>query len=127
LGLLDPLHAQRFVRLEDTLKLALQMWLNDRRPFNGQIYQLPEPVLSPQPVSQPHPPILIGGGGEEKTLKLVAQYGDACNLFAVDRNQLVRKLDVLKMHCRAVGRDYDEIEKTALVRMNVSSAVKPAR
>ena len=126
LGLLNPLNSKRFDRLEDTLKLALQMWSDDRKAFEGKVYKLPEPVLSPQPVTKPHPPILIGGGGEEKTLKLVAEYGDACNLFARDMDQLVHKLEVLKKHCKDVGRSYDEIEKTVLGGVDVSSAENDA-
>jgi alkanesulfonate monooxygenase SsuD/methylene tetrahydromethanopterin reductase-like flavin-dependent oxidoreductase (luciferase family) len=122
LGLLDPLHSNRFDRLEDTLKLALQMWAGDAKPFKGKMYELPEPHLSPQPVSQPHPPILIGGGGEEKTLRFVALYGDACNLFAHDMDQLVHKLEVLKKHCQDVKRDYASIEKSVLAGTDINSA-----
>lgn len=122
LGLLDPLHSKRFDRLEDTLKLAIKMWSGDSKAFNGKVYSLPEPYLSPQPVTKPHPPILIGGGGEEKTLRLVAKYGDACNLFARDMDQLEHKLQVLKQRCKEVGRDYEEIEKTVLAGVDISSA-----
>ncbi len=114
LGLTDPLNSRRFARLEETLQLALQMWSGDSSPFEGKIYKLPEPHLNPQPVTKPHPPILIGGGGEEKTLRFVAKYGDACNLFARDMEGLEHKLGVLRQHCEEIGRDYDEIEKTAL-------------
>ncbi len=122
LGLLDPLHSRRFVRLEDTLKLALQMWSGDSKPFNGEIYKLPEPYLSPQSVTRPHPPILIGGSGEEKTLRFVAQYGDACNLFAQDKAQLQHKLQVLAKHCSDIGRDYNQIEKTCLAGVGITEA-----
>jgi F420-dependent oxidoreductase-like protein len=118
LGLTDPLHSQRFDRLEDTLKLTLQMWKNDSTPFIGKIYNLPEPHLAPQPVSRPHPPILIGGGGEEKTLRYVAKYGDACNLFSADMDVLKHKLDILKKYCKEANRDYDDIEKTSLLRLS---------
>ena len=124
LGLLDPLNSKRFDRLEDTLQLALQMWQSDSTPFKGKIYSLPEPYLSPQPISKPHPPILIGGGGEEKTLRFVAKYGDACNLFARDSALLAHKIDVLKKHCEEQGRSYDDIEKTALVGIDVTSAAR---
>lgn len=124
LGLLDPLHSKRFDRLEDTLKLALQMWSNDIKPFEGKVYKLPEPYLSPQPVKKPHPPILIGGGGEEKTLRLVAQYGNACNLFAQDTDMLKHKLEVLRKHCLEIGRSYEEIEKTSLIGINIATAAK---
>jgi F420-dependent oxidoreductase-like protein len=122
LGLLDPLHSNRFDRLEDVLELTKQMWAGDSKPFKGKIYELKEPHLSPQPVSKPHPPILIGGGGEEKTLRLVAKYGDACNLFARDIEGLTHKLEVLKKHCQEIGRNYDEIEKTVLGGQDINKA-----
>jgi hypothetical protein len=91
------------------------MWSGDARPFNGKHYQLAEPMNNPPPLSQPHPPILIGGEGENKTLRLVAQYADACNLFAfIGPAELARKFEVLKRHCAEVKRPYDEIERTAL-------------
>jgi F420-dependent oxidoreductase-like protein len=122
LGLLDPLNSKRFDRLEDILKLAHQVWKDDRTPFKGKIYNLPEPVFNPQPVSKPHPPILVGGGGESKTLRYVAEYADACNLFAGDMESLKHKLDVLKKHCEEVNRDYSEIQKTSLARISSTDA-----
>ena len=110
LGIPFPPVAERFERLEETLQICLQMWRGDESPYHGRHYQLERPINSPQALSQPHPPILIGGGGEKKTLRLVAQYAQACNLFPGP--DLARKLDVLRGHCEAVGRDYDEIEKT---------------
>jgi F420-dependent oxidoreductase-like protein len=115
LGVPFPATSERFERLEEALQIAKQMWSGDRGPYNGKYYQLAETLNSPQPLSQPHPPILIGGSGEKKTLRLVAQYADACNLFAQVGIDVVRgKLDVLKRHCDTVGRDYNEIEKTTL-------------
>jgi F420-dependent oxidoreductase-like protein len=115
LGFPFPPLKERFERLEETLQIAKRMWSDDTRPFNGKHYQLAEPMNHPQPLSKPHPPILIGGGGEKKTLRLVAQYGDACNLFAFGgTEEIAHKLDVLKRHCEEVGRPYDEIERTAL-------------
>ena len=115
LGFPFPPMAERFERLEETLQIAKHLWSGEMAPFVGKHYQLPEPINSPQPLSQPHPPILIGGGGEKKTLRMVAQYGNASNLFAFGGlDQLRHKLDVLKSHCDAVGRDYAEIERTAL-------------
>ncbi len=115
LGFPFPPIAERFERLEETLQIARHLWSGDATPFAGKHYQLAEPINSPQPLSQPHPPILIGGGGEKKTLRLVAQYGDACNLFAfAGLDQVKHKLEVLKGHCDDVGRDYSEIERTAL-------------
>lgn len=122
LGLLDPLHSKRFDRLEDVLKLAHQVWSGDAKPFKGKIYNLPEPYFSPQPVTKPHPPILIGGGGETKTLRFVAEYGDGCNLFSADMDVLRRKLGILKKHCEEIGRNYDEIEKTTLVGLDSTVA-----
>jgi F420-dependent oxidoreductase-like protein len=122
LGLPFPPLAERFERLEETLQIAHQMWSDDLTPYEGRHYRLAEPIISPQPLSQPHPPILIGGGGERKTLRLVAQYADACNLFShMGIDALAHKLDVLKGHCEAVGRDYDEIERTVLVTLGRGS------
>ncbi|MFE9914019.1 LLM class F420-dependent oxidoreductase [Micromonospora sp. NPDC005553] len=107
--------AERFERLEETLRICLQMWSADDGPFNGQHYQLAETINSPQPLSRPRPPIMIGGGGEKKTLLLVARYADACNLFGRGGiDDIARKLDVLRGHCAAEGRDYDSIEKTVV-------------
>jgi len=111
LGIPFPPVAERFERLEETLQICLQMWRGDESPYNGKHYQLARPLNSPQSLSRPHPPIMIGGGGEKKTLRLVARYADACNLFA-GRDE-ARKLAVLREHCEAVGRDYDSIYKTA--------------
>jgi hypothetical protein len=91
------------------------MWSDNNGPYNGKYYQLAQTLNSPQPLSKPHPPILIGGTGEKKTLRLVAQYADACNLFAsLGIDTLRAKLDILKRHCAEVGRDHNEIEKTTL-------------
>ena len=122
LGLLNPLESKRFERLEDILMLTKQVWKNDTKSFKGKVYSLPEPYFSPRPISKPHIPILIGGGGEEKTLRFVAKYGDACNLFAGDNELLKHKLQVLKNHCKDIGRNYDDIEKTALARINSTEA-----
>ena len=111
LGIPFPPVAERFERLEETLQICLQMWRGDESPYRGKHYQLERPLNSPQSLSRPHPPIMIGGGGEKKTLRMVAQHADACNLFA-GRDE-ARKLDVLRQHCEAVGRDYDTIYKTA--------------
>ena len=112
LGLPFPPTAERFERLEEALQICLQMWSDDESPYDGKHYQLGRTLNQPQPLRRPHPPILIGGGGEKKTLRLVAQYAQACNLFA--SGDLERKLDVLRGHCEAVGRDYDDIEKTVM-------------
>ncbi|MEW1952488.1 LLM class F420-dependent oxidoreductase [Terrabacter sp. NPDC080008] len=112
LGLPFPPTAERFERLEETLQICLQMWSDSEEPYAGKHYQLGSTLNSPQSVQRPHPPILIGGGGEKKTLRMVAQYAQACNLF--DSPELAHKLDVLRGHCEAIGRDYDEIEKTVM-------------
>ncbi|MGX6607619.1 LLM class F420-dependent oxidoreductase [Micromonosporaceae bacterium Da 78-11] len=112
LGLFFPPTAERFERLEEALRICRQMFHGDETTFQGRHYQLGRPLNVPAPLSRPHPPILIGGGGEKKTLRLVAKYADACNLFPVP--DLQHKLDVLKQHCEDVGRDYDEIEKTVM-------------
>jgi F420-dependent oxidoreductase-like protein len=110
LGIPFPPVAERFERLEETLQICLQMWRDDQSPYHGRHYQLERPISHPRALSQPHPPILIGGSGERKTLRFVARYAQACNLFPGP--DLPRKLDVLRAHCDAEGRDYDEIEKT---------------
>jgi F420-dependent oxidoreductase-like protein len=113
LGLFFPPTAERFERLDETLRICLQMWSGEEGPFEGEHYSLGRTLNSPRALRRPHPPILVGGGGERKTLRLVAQYAQACNLFVFD--DLERKLDVLRQHCADVGRDYDEIEKTVMV------------
>jgi F420-dependent oxidoreductase-like protein len=115
-----PPVAERFERLEETLRLALQMWSGDSSPFEGRHHRLERPVNNPPALQRPHPPILIGGMGERKTLRLVARYADACNLFDIpDGGETIRhKLDVLARHCEAVGRPYDEIEKTVSTRLS---------
>jgi alkanesulfonate monooxygenase len=114
LGLSFPPTAERFERLEETLQIVQQMWGESEEPYAGRHYRLERTLNRPQPLRTP--PILIGGGGERKTLRLVAQYAQACNLFAGP--ELERKLDVLRGHCEAVGRDYDEIEKTVMVPLD---------
>jgi F420-dependent oxidoreductase-like protein len=115
LGVSFPPTAERFARLEEALQIALRMWSGNEEPFTGTYYHLERPLNSPQALQRPHPPILIGGTGERKTLRLVAQYGDACNLFArLGDEELRRKLDVLRSHCDQLGRPYEAIQKTAL-------------
>ena len=113
LGVPYPPLAERFERLEETLQICNQMWdPADNGPFQGTHYQLAETLCSPQPINRPK--VLIGGGGERKTLRLVAQYGDACNLFGSSPDDVAHKLDVLRRHCDDLGRDYDTIRKTIL-------------
>ena len=127
LGVPFPALKERFERLEESLQIALQMWgdegkLDTAKPFEGRYYQLEHTLNVPQSLSKPHPPIMIGGGGEQKTLRLVAQYGDACNLFAQAGTDVLRhKLDVLREHCERLGRPYEAIEKTALDSLRLSA------
>ena len=115
LGVPFPPVRERFERLEETLRICLQMWSNDDGPFHGKHYQLAETLCVPQPIQRPHPPILIGGGGEKKTLRLVARYADACNLFSrLGHDGLAHKLDVLRRHCDDEKRDYSAIRRTLL-------------
>ncbi|HEY1641496.1 MAG TPA: LLM class F420-dependent oxidoreductase [Streptosporangiaceae bacterium] len=117
LGIPFPPVAERFERLEETLQICLQMWRDDPSPYRGRHYQLERPICHPRPLSVPHPPVMIGGGGERKTLRLVARYAQACNLFPGP--DLARKLDVLRAHCEAEGRDYDDIDKTCYFSFDV--------
>jgi len=116
LGLFFPSTSERFERLEEALQIVLQMWGESDGPYSGTHYGLARTLNSPQSLTRPHPPILIGGSGENKTLRLVAKYADACNLFGGP--ELARKLEVLQTRCDEVGRDYDEIEKTAVVPLD---------
>jgi F420-dependent oxidoreductase-like protein len=119
LGLPFPSTAERFERLEEALQICLQMWSGDEGPYDGKHYRLSRTLNVPQALRKPHPPILIGGGGEKKTLRLVAQYADACNLFGGP--ELAHKLDVLKQHCADLGRNYDDIEKTVMQPLDVGA------
>jgi len=135
LGVPFPTTKERLEKLEETLQIAKQMWSENNGAYKGKYFQLEETLCSPQPLSKPHPPILIGGGGEKKTLRLVAKYADACNLFARMGVDTVRaKLDILKQHCEKEGRDYNEIEKTTLAtvhlapdKMNAGNVIEDCR
>jgi F420-dependent oxidoreductase-like protein len=121
LGVPFPPTKERFERLEEALQIAHQMWSDEVGMYHGVHYHLEETLNSPQALTRPHPPIMIGGMGERKTLRLVAQYADACNLFAYPGADTIRhKLDVLRGHCEDVGRPYEEIEKTALGTVNLA-------
>jgi len=113
LGVPFPPVSERFERLEETLQICLQMWSEDDGPYEGTHYRLAETLCHPDPVSSPRPRIMIGGSGEKKTLRLVAQYADACNFFG-GPDEIAHKLEVLRGHCETVGRDPGEIEVTAL-------------
>ncbi len=123
LGVPFPKLGERFERLEEALQIAHQMWSGEVAPFRGKHYQLAETLCSPPPVSRPHPKILIGGMGARKTLRLVARYADACNLFEfLGRDGLAKKLEVLRRHCDAEQRDYAAIEKTTLGTVQLGAA-----
>jgi F420-dependent oxidoreductase-like protein len=118
LGVPFPPISERFERLEETLQICKQMWSDEDGPYLGTHYHLAETICSPRPIQQPGPPILIGGSGERKTLKLVARYADACNLFAMGTAEVQRKLEILERHCEDAGRDPADIKKTILTGTN---------
>jgi len=124
LGLPLPPVAERFERLEETLQIATRMWAGDETPFEGKHYRLGHPVDSPGPAQRPHPPILVGGAGERRTLRLVARYADACSLADIpDGGRTVtHKLAVLAGHCADVGRPYEAIEKTLGTRLEAGES-----
>lgn len=127
LGVDFPPLSERFERLEEAVQIAKQMWSDDNGPYEGKHYKLAETICSPQPISKPYPRIMIGGGGEKKTLRLVAQYADACNV-AGNAEEISHKFDVLKRHCDDVGRNYDEIDRTVLtITPPGDAAIDPAR
>jgi F420-dependent oxidoreductase-like protein len=115
LGVPFPPLAERFERLEEAIQICFQMWSHDNGPYEGKHYQLSETLCEPRPVSQPRPRILIGGSGERKTLRMVAQYADACNIGG-EPELVAHKLDVLRRHCDTLGRDVNEIEVTVSAR-----------
>ena len=121
LGVPYPPVAERFERLEETLRIAGQMWSGDEQPFIGKHYRLERPLNSPPALRRPHPPILIGGTGEKKTLRMVAQYADACNIFDMGSEGISQKLEVLRGHCERLGRDYDAIARTTLGVLHVTA------
>jgi len=129
LGLPLPPTAQRFEQLEDVVRLALQMWSGGETPFTGTHTAAQKPISSPAPITRPHPPILIGGAGEQKTLRMVARYAQACNLFDIpDGGRTVRhKLEVLAAHCESEGRDMADIDKTIATRVSPGETVTEVR
>ena len=117
LGIPFPPLRERFEMLEETVQVCLRMWSGDERPFEGRHYRLERPLNVPQSITRPHPPVMIAGDGERKTLRLVARYADACSLRPSP--EVPRKLDVLRRHCEDEGRDYEEIEKTCAFAFDV--------
>jgi F420-dependent oxidoreductase-like protein len=118
LGVPFPTVSERFEQLEETLQIAIRMWAGDESPFQGTHFRLERPLNSPQALSKPHPPIVIGGGGERKTLRLVARYADGCNFFG-GAATAQHKLEVLREHCEREGRDFGTIAKTIYYPMDV--------
>jgi F420-dependent oxidoreductase-like protein len=114
LGVPFPALKERFERLEETLQIAHRMWSGDQSPIDGAHYSLARPLNSPAAISTPHPKVLVGGTGEKKTLRFVAKYADACNIFEMDLPGIVHKLEVLQQHCSDEGRDYADITRTTL-------------
>lgn len=118
LGIPFPPLKERFERLEETIRILKQMWSDNNGPFEGKHYQLAETLCSPQPIQQPHPPLLIAGSGEKKTLRLVARYANFCNIAGDNPENVERRLGILAGHCATEGRDYSEIEKTIVTRFD---------
>ena len=127
LGVPFPDRRERFARLEETLRIARQLWADDRSPFAGRFTTLAEPIIRPQPLSRPHPPIMVGGNGERPTLRLVARYADACNFLVLEPHEVRAKLEVLRAHCDAERRDIGEIEITNLVEVDLRDGRMSAR
>ena len=121
-GIPYPSTSERFEQLEDSLKLAKALWASDEISFAGKHFSAPAITNNPRPISSPHPRIMIGGTGPNKTLRMVAQYADACNIGDwVGSENMQKSLETLKEHCEALGRDYDTIEKTCLGTVNLSA------
>ena len=128
LGVPFPPLKERFERLEETVQIALQMWSGKVEAYNGKHYQLAQTLNVPQPLSKPHPAIMIGGAGEKRTLPLVAKYADACNLYAFENSEVLRrKLDVLRRACDAIGRPFEQIERTAIGAIDLCPGRMSAR
>ena len=120
-GIPYPSTSERFEQLEDNLKLAKALWSSDETSFTGRHFSAPAITNNPRPLSKPHPRIMIGGTGPKKTLRMVAQYADACNIGGwVGKENMQKALDTLKAHCDTLGRDYANIEKTSLSTVHLS-------
>ncbi len=119
LGVPYPPISTRFEMLEEALQICQQMWSDDEGPYEGKHYQLAETICRPRPIQTPRPPILIGGSGEQKTLRMVAQYGDACNLFDLGEDVIAQKLEILDRHCADLGRDPAEIQRTMIASVGL--------
>lgn len=120
-GIPYPSTSERFEQLEDNLKLAQALWAGDETSFAGKHFSAPAITNNPRPLSTPHPRLMIGGTGPNKTLRMVAQYADACNIGEwVGAENMQKALDTLKRHCETLGRDYHAIEKTSLSTVHLS-------
>jgi len=120
-GIPFPPVKERMQRLEEAVQIIRKMWIEERATFSGKFYQLRDAYCNPKPIQKPHPPIMIGGSGERRTLKIAAKYGDACNIFG-SVETVKKKLAVLREHCRTVGSDYDSIMKTKLGRVVIEKS-----
>jgi alkanesulfonate monooxygenase len=118
-GFSFPSLSTRFAMVEETIRIAKQMWAGEVGPFEGAYYKLAETINSPNCLRAPRPPILIAGGGEKRTLRLVAQYADACHVFG-DASVVKHKFNILERHCNAVGRDYESIRRFGFYRLDTS-------
>jgi F420-dependent oxidoreductase-like protein len=113
-GISYPSNQERMLRLEEALQIIRKMWTEEpSASFNGKYYKIQNAYCNPKPIQKPSPPILVGGSGEKRTLRIVAKYADACNLFG-SAETVRKKLNILKEHCKSIGRDYDSILKSKL-------------
>ncbi|MFN2188661.1 MAG: LLM class flavin-dependent oxidoreductase, partial [Candidatus Promineifilaceae bacterium] len=120
-GIPFPSTSERFEQLEDSLQLAKALWASDEIAFEGQHFSAPAVTNNPRPLSDPHPRIMVGGTGPKKTLRMVAQYADACNIGEWVGDAKMRKaLDTLRAHCDRLGRDYETVEKTSLCTVHLT-------
>jgi alkanesulfonate monooxygenase SsuD/methylene tetrahydromethanopterin reductase-like flavin-dependent oxidoreductase (luciferase family) len=111
--------AVRIRQMEEAVRLILAMWAEPRTTFRGKYFHAEDAILEPKPVQKPHPPVMIAGGGEQLTLRVVARLGDACNVFG-DPAEVKRKFDILRGHCETEGRDYADIEKTNVISLLIA-------
>ncbi|MBI1278218.1 MAG: TIGR03560 family F420-dependent LLM class oxidoreductase [Anaerolineaceae bacterium] len=120
-GIPYPSTSERFEQLEENIQLAKALWASDETSYAGKHFSAPAITNNPRPLSNPHPRLMIGGIGPNKTLRMVAQYGDACNIGDwVGRENMQKAIDTLKQHCETLGRDYNTIEKTSLCTVHLS-------
>src|SRR3989449_6979347 len=110
----------RLRQLRDAVQIILKMWTEDEAIFEGKYHQVHGAINQPKGVQKPHIPLLIGGGGERVTLKLVAQYADACNIGHLEPEATARKFEIMHKHCEEVGRDYNDIKRTILLNCSIA-------